>query len=87
MPYHEVYQTWHMVRERRSAHGNAESTPAPPPVDLRFKAQTTRIENQLTVDDLARRIECTGETLAAFERGDEILSPEQLRRLRSVLGL
>ena len=87
MPYHEVYQTWHMVRERRSAQGNAEVTPAPPPADLRFKAQTARIEHQLTVADLAARVECTPETLSAFERGDEILAPDQLRRLRSVLGM
>jgi len=87
MPYREVYQTWHMVRERRTAHGNVEVTPAPPPPDVRVKAQMARVEKQMAVADLAVHVQCSPETLAAFERGDEILAPEQLRRLRTALGL
>lgn len=88
MPYHEVFQTWQMVRERRAVHSTVEgTTPAPPPADLRFKSQTTRVEKQMTVAELAVHVQCSPETLTAFERGDEILAPDQLRRLRAALGL
>ena len=54
---------------------------------LRERMQIARIERRMTIDDLAHALKCDAETLAGFERGDEIL-PESLQKtIRRVLNL
>ena len=54
-------------------------------LELRHRSQRARVEKRLSVDDLAVLVRCDSETLAAFERGDEVLSAEHQQRLRKVL--
>lgn len=84
--YHPVYQTWHTVRPRAS-NAPVEAAPTITAVELRTQAQHARIERHFPIADLAAKVACSPETLAGFERGDEVLTPEQMRSLRRVLGL
>lgn len=83
--YAPVWQTWRVVRpSHRSggdvAHGEDTSSSAVSGVPtLRERMQIARIERRMTVDDLAQALRCDAETLAGFERGDEVL-PEALQR-------
>lgn len=87
--YREVFQTWSFVR----------TTPAPvlavasdvptgrASEEWRHTVQRARIGRRWSVADLAARIECDAETLAAFERGTHLLEEGVQRRLRSELKL
>jgi ribosome-binding protein aMBF1 (putative translation factor) len=90
--YVRVYQVWSLLSNKQKLDelpmSNAmayQSTPTYP--DLRHKAQMARVERGLSIQDLSSKIGCTPETLAAFERGDEVLSTDLLQALRSALRL
>lgn len=55
--------------------------------DLRERMQIARIQNRLTVHELAQRIRCDVETLAAFERGEGLVADEVQRRIVAELRL
>lgn len=59
---------------------------APPP-DFRLQVQTARIERRWSIADLGSRVQCDVETLAAFERGDEVLDHAVVSRVRRILQL
>ena len=84
--YVPTWQTWSFVR--REAPGATEATPSKDTCPrLRERMQIARIEQRLTVLELAQRVHCDVETLAAFERGEEILDDTTQRRLRRELKL
>lgn len=90
--YREVWQTWHLVRSTARA---AESSTAAPPAaraverapELRQRVQMARVARRWAVADLAAHAQCDAETLAAFERGDEVLHADLQRRVRQALEL
>ena len=87
--YRESFQSWQFVR----------TTPIPmlavasdvpterAPEEWRHVVQRARIGRRWSVADLAARIQCDAETLAAFERGTHLLEEGVQRRLRSELKL
>lgn len=92
--YKAVWQTWDLVRPRTTAVvGDRAATDASAAAassehrDWRQQVQTARVERRWSVSDLAVQVQCDAETLAAFERGDEILAPDVQRRIRRALGL
>ena len=100
--YAPVWQTWTVVRslhstqpvsndasvdechksKRKSVDGTATLVPS-----LREQMQIARIERRMTIDDLAQSLRCDAETLAGFERGDEVLTEALQRTIRRVLNL
>ena len=95
--YAPVWQTWNVVRPQatptstipdkgRSMRPSSEDVGVATS-SLRERMQIARIERRMTIDDLANALKCDAETLAGFERGDEIL-PESLQKtIRRVLNL
>lgn len=82
--YVPVWQTWSLIRSRGSANPAATTGDAPAVVgrnDLRERMQIARIQNRMTVHDLAQRVQCDVEMLARFERGDGLLPDEVQRRI------
>jgi ribosome-binding protein aMBF1 (putative translation factor) len=55
--------------------------------DIRQTVQRTRIEKRLSIPALSLMIRCVPETLAAFERGDDVLDRDTHRRLMQALEL
>lgn len=55
--------------------------------DFRQTVQQARIQNRMSIPRLAAEIKCDTITLAAFERGDEILSHEIRQRLVKTLQI
>lgn len=84
--YKQAWQTWTMVRPNGGVKEDAVGA-ITERVKFRQRVQQARIEQRLSVADLAAQSRCDIETLAAFERGDEVLSPEVQKRLRALLGL
>ena len=86
--YCAIYETWHMAQP---------GSRAAPPQDgalmisavpaLRQLVQTARIAQRMSIGSLALSIQCAASTLAAFERGDEVLNASLQARLRRVLGI
>ena len=91
MDYTPVWQTWNLLRQTHSM------TPTDPDADkvanqqqtrdVRERMQITRIRNRLTVHELARRVGCDVETLAAFERGEGVVSGEVQARICAELRM
>ena len=67
---------------RNSADEVASSVPS-----LRERMQIARIERRMTIDDLAQTLRCDADTLAGFERGDEVLTEALQRTIRRILDL
>ena len=84
--YRPVWQTWSLSRPRAPTQEPLNASMAER-VELRQMVQRARIEQRRSVADLAARVQCDVETLAAFERGDEILGADVQKRLRAVLEL
>lgn len=93
--YLPLYQTWSFTQPRRRT--PSSSSVAPPAAapssrvashDKTFRelVQRARIERRLPLATLASHVECEVETLAAFERGDEVLPPSTVEKLERVLG-
>ena len=89
--YRPVWLTWNLVRSNAPRRPVESPHPppdrAPPTAELRYRVQMARVERRWSVADLAARVKCDVETLAAFERGDEVLHGELQQRLRVVLAL
>ena len=54
---------------------------------MRQKVQRARIERRMSIASLASEVMCTAETLAAFERGDGVLSSDVRARIFKLLKL
>ena len=88
--YRHVWLTWNLVRTnapRLPVESPHQADRARPTAELRYRVQMARVERRWSVVDLATRVQCDAETLAAFERGDEVLSGELQQRLRTELEL
>ena len=91
--YLRVYQTWILLSRAPNKDTNPSvqhacpSSMAPTPLDLRHRVQMARVEKGLSIEELSKRVVCEAETLAAFERGDEVLSSDLQQSLRNVLSL
>lgn len=89
--YVPVWQTWSLIRTRSRTSTDAPSSSSTTVVarsqDVRERMQIARIQNRLTVHELAQRVRCDVETLAAFERGEGVVSDEVQSRLVSELRL
>lgn len=95
--YRAVYQTWNLVRSRApptldmgeasQSNSSSQNDGKRGPVHLRLRVQTARIERRWSIADLAAQVQCDPSTLAAFERGDEVLTFELQQRLRRILPL
>ena len=88
MEYRPVYQTWKMIRPLPS-HASSDagtSTTMGTEEKTRHRIQRLRIERRLSISSLADMARCDVETLAAYERGDEVLTEDVLRRLDRILG-
>lgn len=91
--YVPVWQTWSLLRQRPTpSTSSAATTDEPSTVvartkDLRERMQIARIQNRLTVHELASRVRCDVETLAAFERGEGLVVGDVQRRIVAELRL
>lgn len=88
--YAPVWQTWNLIRQcptATSASATASATAPEAAHDLRERMQIARIQNRLTPHDLARMVGCDVETLAAFERGEGVVSGDVQARIRAELRL
>lgn len=90
--YVPVWQTWNLISTRSRTSTDISTTSSSTTVVassrvLRERMQIARIQNRLTVHELAQRVRCDVETLAAFERGEGVVSDEVQARLVSELRL
>lgn len=87
--YRQVWQTWKLVRPKSQV-AVSESTAEVTTVtyEVRFKVQQSRIDQHLSISDLAARIpHCDAQTLAAFEGGTGVLSEIMMRDLCKILNI
>lgn len=86
--YTPVWQTWEVIQPVHTpspedvAHTETSKNP-----DLRQAVQRSRIEKRLSIPALATKIRCDPMTLSAFERGEDILPDDLLKRLLRELNL
>lgn len=87
--YEEVFSSWFLI----------ETTVAKPVVavtphvrdstdtkdDVRFRVQQKRIERCMSLRDVASAIGCDERVLTSFERGQLLLRPEVIEKLRKLL--
>lgn len=94
--YATTWQTWEIVTNNIDASTLDEASTATTPRDvtasttrttLREQIQVARIEQRLSIDALSQRIGCDADALAAFERGDGVLTDAILVRMRRVLRI
>lgn len=90
--YLPTWQTWQVVRPHaRSQPEPRQGEIIPPAQDarqlMRERVQIARIEQRMTVNDLANRVSCEVDTIVAFESGYEILSSDLQKKIRSVLKI
>ncbi|MBM74316.1 MAG: hypothetical protein CMK59_02850 [Proteobacteria bacterium] len=88
MQYKPVYQTWKMVRPVYSA-GDQEKMDHSDLAEgkLRHHFQQQRIGKRLSIAELAEAISCDTETLAAYERGDDLLNADMIKKLKRIFGV
>ena len=84
--YVQVWQAWHLTR-RDDAHVCRQANSANPVrmSTQRHVLQRARIEKHISLTELAKHVECDVKVLAAFERGEDIVSPKTLKAICSVL--
>ncbi|MAT09475.1 MAG: hypothetical protein CMM02_08185 [Rhodopirellula sp.] len=90
--FHNVYQTWHMtIAKNESLPRVTTKTPSHPPgcslTQKRSSMQTQRIKSKMSISALAQRVGIDPETLAAFERGTDMLSAETIQSLEHELEM
>ena len=87
--YVRVYQTWHLLKRtpNECASYVAQPATAPPQMELRHSVQMARVERGLSIHDLSVKVKCSPDTLSAFERGDDVLSGDLQKALRTVLNI
>lgn len=90
--YLPTWQIWEMIRPQ--PRGDAASMDGDETLvnndsrrAVRERVQIARIEQRMTVNELANRVKCDTDTIVAFECGDEILSEELQRRIRMELRI
>ena len=86
MEYRPVYQTWKMVRPQYTDTANDPKDITPDETKTRHRLQQLRIAKRISISSLAEVIKCDVETLAAYERGDEVLHNETLKQLERHLS-
>ena len=80
--YRPVYQTWRMVRPSHASVAQQEVGASYSSGEkARHRLQQLRIANRISIASLAEAVGCDAETLAAYERGDELLGNDVLRRI------
>lgn len=84
--YVHVYQTWCLVtrEEKRDDKGELKNQQ---PVDIRKRVQHARIEKSMSIFDVASVLGYPADKLAAFERGDEVISSDVQRALLKLLNI
>ena len=94
--YIPTWQTWHMVRHKSRPTQDAcedtvtmsgQATRQVTRQAMRERVQIARIDQRMTVSDLADQVGCDVDTIVAFEGGDEILSNDLQKKIRSVLRI
>ena len=87
--YVPVWQTWSLLRQRPtpSVTADATATMVTRTTDLRERMQIARIQSRLTVHELAQRVRCDVDTLAAFERGEGLVADDVQRRIVAELRI
>ena len=90
--YAPVWQTWTPVHTPSSRAPSASGTDegavsASGVASMRERMQIARIDRRLSIHELACRVKCDAATLAAFERGDEVIDDDLQRRIRTALAL
>ena len=90
--YSSVWQSWDLIHISNSSIDtnitNEEFSPKKNTVtNVRQDVQRARIAKRLSIPALATQIKCDVITLAAFERGDDILPEGVHKRLLKELGL
>ena len=90
--YRPVFQTWNMLR--------SPTTTGTPPVtatsedvvkptmeeSTRHTIQKLRIQKRMSIAELAEAVHCDVETLAAYERGDEVLDAAIVKTIERTLS-
>lgn len=54
---------------------------------IREDIQVQRIERRMSIRELAERVSCDVDTLAAFERGDDIIDDALKKKIFACLGI
>ena len=85
--YRPVWQTWALARPRAPAPAQEAGASVAERAEWRQTVQRARIGLRCSVAELASRVRCDVDTLAAFERGDGVLAADVQRRLKEALGL
>ena len=86
--YCVIYETWDLAQPgSRAALPQEDTVMISAAPALRQLVQTARIAQRMSIGSLALSIQCDASTLAAFERGDEVLHASLQARLRRVLGI
>ena len=88
--YVRVYQTWNLVSSagaRKEGDYQSEVVSVERVPDFRHRVQMARIERSWSILELSSKIGCDVDTLAAFERGDDILSADLRTALSRILEL
>ena len=90
--FHSVFQTWTMTITKNDfmARSTAKTPSQPPGCSLaqkRSNMQMQRIKSKLSIATLAQRVGIDPETLAAFERGTDMLSAETIQNLETELEM
>lgn len=91
--YLPTWQTWQVVRPLTRSQPEVRQGGDIIPSNrdtrqlMRERVQIARIEQRMTVNDVADRVSCDVDTIVAFESGDEILSNDLQKKIRSVLKI
>ena len=80
-----MYQTWRMLRPHAKTLDDPRDV-TPDETKTRHRLQQLRISKRISISSLAESIKCDVETIAAYERGDEVLDGETLRQLERHLS-
>ena len=89
MHYAEIWQTWSLLDPNAAPVQTASvmSSADARMDDFRHLVQQARIQKRMSITVLAGMVGCDCETLAAFERGDEILCTATHKRIKDVLRI
>ena len=87
--YQRVWQTWSFCvpHATETKVVEAEFVVDESKSEMRHKVQKARIECRMALCDLAQQAKCDLETLAAYERGDDVLNGEIMARIMKILNL
>ena len=84
-----MWQTWTLVSKTPQVETVFEDTAEHSGLqdEMRYKVQVARIDMRMSVVQLAAAAKCDADTLAGYERGDEVLNSDILARIQRVLRL